>query len=180
MVRSNKDIFMDRANEIHKNEYNYSQSIYINNKTKIKIICKTHGEFWQTPNAHLRGQKCFDCFNDKRKTSVDEFVKKSIKSHGYKYLYSKVNYKNNHTKVEIICSIHGSFWQKPLHHIHRNGCPKCSSNKLKNKEEFICDAIKCHGKKYDYSEFIYKNAKTAGKIICPAHRANSNKYPICI
>lgn len=53
--------FMVRAKKIHGDKYDYSKVKYINNKTKVCIICPIHGEFWQTPDAHLRGCGCKLC-----------------------------------------------------------------------------------------------------------------------
>ena len=41
--------------------------------------------------------------------------------------------------------------------------------KKKTKEEFIEDAIKVHGNKFDYSKVKYINSKTKVCIICPEH-----------
>jgi len=40
-----------------------------------------------------------------------DFIQKSVSIHGNKYDYSKVKYSGSHTPVEIICPIHGSFYQ---------------------------------------------------------------------
>ena len=53
--------FILESNIIHDNYYDYSLVNYINTMTKIKIICKYHGEFEQTPNKHLSGQGCSYC-----------------------------------------------------------------------------------------------------------------------
>lgn len=45
--------FIEKAKSIHGDKYDYSKVNYVNNKTKICIICKKHGEFWQTPNNHV-------------------------------------------------------------------------------------------------------------------------------
>ena len=34
---------------------------YINNSTKVCIVCPDHGEFWQIPDSHLRGRGCPMC-----------------------------------------------------------------------------------------------------------------------
>lgn len=60
-----------------------------------------------------------------RKTKT-EFIEEAKVIHGDKYDYSKVEYVNNHTKVCIICSEHGEFWQTPNNHLSHHGCPKCS------------------------------------------------------
>ena len=45
-----------------------------------------------------------------RALTTKQFIAKAIKIHVNKYNYSKVYYENNYTKIEIICSFHGSFW----------------------------------------------------------------------
>lgn len=42
-------------------KYDYSNVDYINNHTKVRIICPKHGEFLQTPNSHLSGKGCPKC-----------------------------------------------------------------------------------------------------------------------
>lgn len=52
----------------------------------------------------------------------DQFIIDSNKIHSNKYDYSKIEYIGLYSKVEIICSIHGSFLQKPAHHLRGCGC----------------------------------------------------------
>ena len=170
--------FIRRAREVHGNKYDYSKVEYVNNRTKVCIICPIHGEFWQTPNSHLRGRGCPKCGIQERikifKSNNEEFIEKARKIHGDKYDYSKVNYINNHTKVCIICPEHGEFHMKPNTHLNGQGCPKCgkiqSGDKMrKSTDEFIIEAQKIHRDKYDYSKVEYKNAHTKVCIICPEH-----------
>ena len=60
-TKSNKEEFIAKAREVHGNKYDYSNVEYIDSKTLICIICPEHGEFWQTPNNHLRGAGCPTC-----------------------------------------------------------------------------------------------------------------------
>jgi len=53
--------FVEKANKIHNNKYDYSLVEYINSKSKIKIICPIHGVFEQTPAKHLMGRGCQKC-----------------------------------------------------------------------------------------------------------------------
>lgn len=55
------DIFIQRARAIHGDKYDYSKTEYVNQKTKVCIICPEHGEFWQAPFSHLRGSRCPVC-----------------------------------------------------------------------------------------------------------------------
>lgn len=42
-------------------------------------------------------------------------------------------------------------------------------SKKKTTEQFISEAIKVHGDKYDYSKVEYKGCNTDVLIICPIH-----------
>jgi hypothetical protein len=59
--RSNKEDFVIAANKRHNNTYTYDLVEYINCDTKVKITCKEHGVFEQTPYKHLLGQQCPRC-----------------------------------------------------------------------------------------------------------------------
>ena len=61
--RITKDEFIERANDIHKNKYDYSNVEYITMHDKIDIICPTHGVFKQFPYDHLHGHGCPSCGN---------------------------------------------------------------------------------------------------------------------
>lgn len=171
-LKSNTNNFIRQSNKIHSNKYDYSKVKYINSHTKVCIICPIHGEFWQRPNDHLRGCGCPICslklINNKTLTN-GEFIEKAKMVHGNKYDYSKVEYENNRTKVCIICPIHGEFWQKPNDHLNGHGCSKCSGTKALTTEEFIENARKIHGDKYDYSKVEYMGNKKKVCIICLKH-----------
>ena len=188
LSKKNTNDFIKEAKLIHQNKYDYSKVEYINAKTKVCIICPIHGEFWQSPNSHLKGQGCPKCgviksHIGKRKTK-DEFIKDAIKIHNGKYNYSKVEYKNSKTKVCIICPIHGEFWQSPHHHLYGHGCPKCkakATSKLRclTKEEFSQKCINIYGNVYDYSKVNYINTYTPVILTCNKH-GDFKKKPIYI
>lgn len=56
--------FKKCANTIHGGFYQYDKVNYINSHEKVIITCPTHGDFSQTPNAHLSGQGCPKCANN--------------------------------------------------------------------------------------------------------------------
>jgi len=119
--------------EVHGDKYDYSKVNYINNNTKIEIICPEHGSFLVYPKYHKMGKRCRECFYKDNTLTQLEIIKDFKNVHGNKYDYSKVNYINNKTKVEIICPEHGSFFQKPNDHKQGNGCPICGK-KSKGEE----------------------------------------------
>ena len=53
--------WIERAKSVHGDKYDYSQTKYVNQRTKVKIICPVHGLFEQNPNSHLRGCGCRLC-----------------------------------------------------------------------------------------------------------------------
>ena len=165
--------FIEKSKEIHGDKYDYSKVEYINNSTKVCIICPVHGEFWQLPKIHLKGCNCPKCAKKSKAEhntlTQEEFIRRARKKHGNKYDYSKVVYVNNRTKVCIICPIHGEFWQKPANHLIGQGCPKCAGVHKSSTEEFIEKARKIHSDKYDYSKVNYINNHTKVCIICPEH-----------
>ena len=124
------EIFKSKSNRKHNNKYNYSLiTEYTNCKTKIKIICPEHGIFEQISNNHLNGEGCPYCYT-KNKTTLENFKNKSNQKHNNKYNYSLITeYINTNTKVKIICSKHGYFYQLPRNHLFGQGCPKCNESK---------------------------------------------------
>lgn len=134
MKKLTNNQFIEKAKKIHGEKYDYSKVEYINNRTKVCIICPIHGEFWQTPNKHLLGSGCQICGNElisiiKRSNKID-FINKANFVHNHKYDYSKVEYVNARTKVCIICPEHGEFWQTPDDHLHGKECPFCKTSKI--------------------------------------------------
>jgi hypothetical protein len=166
----NTEQWIEKAKQVH-NKYDYSLVEYINSYTKIKIICPIHGEFFQTPGAHLFGLGCKKCgYNINKTLTLIEFIEKAKQVHGNKYNYSKTVYIKYHLKIKIICPIHGEFEQTPHRHLKGSGCNQCHIDKKTfSKDEFVNLSNKIHNNKYDYSKFIYKNIRTEGIIICPIH-----------
>lgn len=60
-MKSNTQQFINKAKLIHGDKYDYSKVEYVNNNTKVCIICPKHGEFWQTPDNHIQGCGCPEC-----------------------------------------------------------------------------------------------------------------------
>jgi hypothetical protein len=169
-----KNRFIEKANKIHNNKYNYSLVEYIDSYIKIKIVCPIHGEFEQTPAAHSHGQGCPKCRGDaiskKKMSSQEDWIKKVKLKHGDKYDYSLVEYTGSINKVKIICPKHGVFLQEPRKHTHGHGCPRCQyANMGYTNEEFAELSNKIHHNKYDYSLVDYHGLNTKVKIICPIH-----------
>jgi len=169
MIRITLEDFIKRSNLNYNNKYNYSLvGNNITTRKRIKIICPVHGEFETSVNNHLnRNSECPKCLKDKYKNN---FLKISKEMHNNKYDYSLIDYKNNDTRIKIICPVHGEFTQLPHHHIQGVGCKKCiDDDKKLDTEIFINRSKKSQGNKYDYSLVDYNGSYNKVKIICPIH-----------
>jgi len=105
----------------------------------------------------------------RRKKTKTDWLEDFKKVHSDKYDYSKVNYIDSRTKIEIICPIHGSFWKTPELHLNNYGCNICNKKNYLKSKNIIKDFKKVHGDKYDYSKVNYIDSRTKIEIICPIH-----------
>ena len=179
MNKQTLENFINRANQIHNNKYDYSEFVYVNWKTKVKIICPYHGIFEQRTDHHLNGNGCNKCASEQRALkkliSKEEFIKRANEIHNNYYDYFLFTPCKAKDKIKIICPEHGIFEQTYDHHLHQKSkCPKCSQlhgNNLKKDslETFIEKANKLHNNRYDYSLVNYIGSKTKIKIICSIH-----------
>lgn len=141
---------INQFKEKNGDKYDYSLiTNYTVGKDKCQIICPKHGIFETTFDNHIQGKGCKKCQYEKlhndNAMSKEEFINKSKEIYGDKYDYSKVNYYNSHSDVQIICPKHGIFLKKPYKHLQGQGCPKCKSYHL---EQIIEDILK--KEKIDY------------------------------
>lgn len=178
--RSNAEEFIEKAKEVHGNEkYDYSRVHYVNCKVPVEILCKNHGPFFQTPNEHLGGGGCIECWNERRalvnRLTQDEFVEKAVKVHGEKYDYSDAKYVTSNTKVNIKCNKCGHiFSQVPFSHLRGAGCPLCGKERtfqslILTQEECLQQFVEAHGDRYDYSRVVYGGDKSKVEVICRVH-----------
>jgi hypothetical protein len=111
---------------IHGDRYLLDRLNYVNSSTKIEVGCKIHGYFFKYPND-MKSGGCPRCGNSFTKTT-DEFISE-VNSVSPQYDYSRVHYKNAHTKVEVVCYEHGSFLIKPNTLLSGSGCGQCGQSR---------------------------------------------------
>ena len=175
MKKLTKEIFIERAKQIHGNKYDYSEVEYIDANTKVKIICPIHGEFLQTPSRHTNmKQGCPKCSHQSYPNTSEIFIEKARSIYGDKYTYDKVNYKNNKTPITITCPVHGDFNIRPDNFLHNHGCPKCGIHQRPQcrpwtTEEFIKRSQELYGDKFTYEKVDYKHCESKVIITCKKH-----------
>lgn len=176
--RHTTEDFVAKAISIHGDKFDYTNTVYVDAKTPVKVFCKTHGFSWQLPNNHLKGHGCELCARENTRKlntkTTEKFIEDARKIHGDKYGYENVKYINCSTPVSICCKKHGYFEQLPTYHLQGCGCPECwkedlSAKMLMNTESFIEKAKRIHGDKYDYSLVNYKSSDCKVMIKCDKH-----------
>lgn len=125
------EIFIEKADVVHSNFYDYSSVEYVNSKTHVVINCLLHGEFSQTPSHHLFGKGCAQCGWDRsaalRTKDVGDFISDAKSVHGDLYDYSAFVYRGAFVLGTVICSKHGEFSCDPSNHLAGKGCPRCGN-----------------------------------------------------
>jgi very-short-patch-repair endonuclease len=128
-----RDRFLEKARAIHGDRYDYTLAAYNRTHENVTIICPDHGPFQQSPDNHLRGPNgCPICAQmvrvEKRRMPQEEFIARSVETHGGKYDYSEVAYRAWNHAVIILCPKHGKFRQTPNAHLAGKGCATCNES----------------------------------------------------
>jgi len=109
---------------INSQGYQLISNSYINNATKLKLLCPS-GHIYNVRWSDFRhGVRCSHCAGCARKTYSE--VKEYIKSQGYRLISKK--YKNNHTKLEVQCPKGHEYGVK--FNVFQQGrrCPVCAKS----------------------------------------------------
>ena len=172
MNKLTTQIFIDRSNKSHDFKYDYSISIYDDCKSKIQIICPTHGIFTQSASGHMSGKGCRRCAKQTQYTT-SLWIEEANKIHNFRYDYSLVDYKDSKTKLKIKCLEHGVYETNPNNHLRGKNCPLCSrvyqGTKRMTQEEFIINSQKKHNYKFNYDNIKYKLSNLSVTVTCPIH-----------
>ena len=120
--------------------FDYSEVEYLGTNTKVKIICREHGEFWLYPWQHKAQTKkgpagCYKCgrvaYTKKAskllRSNTADFIKKAQTKFGNAFTYEQTDYQHSHQLVTVTCSLHGNFSITPGRHLEQGGCPSCGS-----------------------------------------------------
>ena len=168
MKKATTESFIASAVLTHGDKYDYSITEYKNARTKVEVVCKLHGSFMQSPQLHINGSNCPKCVGLKKSTT-EEFIAKAELVHNNFYDYSRSAYKNNKTKLTIICPEHGEFLQNPNNHLSGCGCGLCGNNVILDLKHFLTKSKSLHGDTYTYGKAVYKGVDHLITITCREH-----------
>ena len=159
--------FLKKAKKVHGDKFDYSKVEYTSFNSEVVIVCKTHGEYKQTPYNHLQ-IGCILCnksnkHEDKKQTAED-IIKKASEKYKNTYDFSEAEFINNTTKIKIICKEHGEFY-KFIRDIDKNiKCPTCYKKSANNDKRMTLEDFKkvsneVHNYKYNYDKVEYENCR---------------------
>lgn len=157
-LKSNKYDFIQKAIAVHSDKYDYSKVNYINNRSKVTIICSLHGKFEQIPNSHLRGCGCFKCKSSKGELLIEEIFKKHNIKYEPQYRLPEIisNYEIDFylPKYRLLIEFHGIQHYEYIPFFHDGDY---TFEDQKRRDEMVRDAAIRF--KYKYLEFNYKQLK---------------------
>ncbi len=119
----NQESFIKKSKEVYGNRYDYTSVVFLSGDIEVMIgYCGVL--YSQKPHQHLLGYRPENKKLSTKKT-INGFISESDLVHDNKFIYDKVDYINNQTKVIVTCEIHGDFKITPISHLRGTGCPKC-------------------------------------------------------
>lgn len=127
-----KDKFQKKSNEVHKNEYEIIE--FLSGNKPVRIKHKVCGKiFTQLGHRHLRGDRCYNCYGNK-KLSKEDIIERSKKlwNDEYSLLSSEISYSKKSLIRHNICGY--EYEQRVYSHLLGTGCPKCAGNAPLTKE----------------------------------------------
>lgn len=173
---------IEQFKEVHGDEFDYSDVIYVSTRVTVKVRCKKHNYiFHPTPRNHKKGAKCkycgLDSIKEKLNKGNEKFIQDVIKRYGDVYDFSLLNYVNTKTLVTLIHKEYGIVKVRPdtllckYTYINKGNKPTKSTD----KNTFIKEAIKVYGDKDDYTNTNIISSKENIDIRCRVHNITFNK-----
>lgn len=193
------DVFLKQASATHSDRgYQYDSSSYAGARTKMRITCPHHGDFWQAPEVHLRPSGCKRCSassqNAARRITATTFLTRVATKFAGRISIRMDTWLGLYAPIEAECVLHGAFSTTSHALLYtKNGCPACArieigrANRLSH-DEVITKLRQVFGDQYALSQVdvtrtsdrIQLECKTHGPFALTAHRAfQGNGCPKC-
>jgi len=198
-------LFLEEANLIHNNKYEYFEESYVNSKIPMRIQCKKHGIFKQAPDSHINGKSgCPKCRDELTgiNSRLDEIkiidrLNQNAKKNNTQVSFNYEDFEGVNKELKIVCSKHGLQEPRLVNSmLHKNHpCIDCAIEMgfykpERNKKSIIKYLNKKFGKKYFIYDFDYNNKKSIIRFNCPIDghgdfsfqvdsMYSSNGCPIC-
>lgn len=180
--RVSQEDFIAKCKVSQKVPIDFTDFIYIDQKTKYNITCTKHNlNYSQQGQSLLIGTiGCSECLREHKSkitsSNLDEFVLKfKYKFPDSNFDFSKSVYTRARDHIEVVCNKGHNFRAKPNNLLSGHGCPVCFESSrghafARGKESYIRKFLEVHLDKYDYSLVEdFKNCKQKVTVICKTH-----------
>lgn len=147
------EAFKIKAEKIHGDKYDYSNSVYNGKNNNVTIFCNTCSALFITnPDNHLQGKGCPSCGLQKVRDKNQEIVKDRAKTieadviskHNSRINCDKLDYKGSKVKSLFGCNVneeHGYWLATPNDILRGFGCPICNASKGEIKISEALDSL---------------------------------------
>lgn len=131
-----------------ENRSDNSHALHIKCKMRKELIKEKYNKFVEeNPIEWKDGYRCM---------TTEYYIKgiKACRDDWDNYLYDKVNYVNQNTKITITCKKHGDFQMLPNNFRYGQNCPKCAAVKyiVSSGEQQLIDFFEEHKIEYEYQK----------------------------
>lgn len=152
-----------------------SEKDYENCDSKLRYICKKHGEQIISYDKLRIGQGCKFCGYDKlaNERKIDfKKVKEYFKGRNYVLLSNESEYKNNLSKLRFVCPKHGEQLITFASLKKGSGCNLCGIESTKEKQKLDYNLVKEIFEKNQYILLSknYINAHSKLSFVCMKHQ----------
>lgn len=171
------DTFFKRCEEVWGDDYDFSKiKTYVNNSTKVKVVCKKHGEFLITPAQLMTGHGCYECgldrISDFQRIEYEEFLQMVEDVWGDKYMIGKDCY-NSYQSFRVFCKAHDYYWEtNGTNFLRGHGCRKCGFSV--SKGETAISKILEKNKIPFFEQYSFFGMKSKRKLRCDFFLPNHN------
>jgi hypothetical protein len=126
--------FIERAKATHGDLYDYTESKYIDSKTKVTIVCKKHGKFEQVSTEHIRGRGCQVCSASKGEMAIAKILTKHNFDFVREYIVPKTIYRFRYDfyipSLNLLIEFHGEQHYRPVEYF--GGAEGLENTKLRD------------------------------------------------
>lgn len=165
------ETFIERARQVHGGRYDYSKVEYVDAKTKVCIVCKEHGEFWQRPSHHTDGRGCSKCAAEKNGQQLQFWTKETCQEYASRFSTMK-DFREECKNAYNSARKHG--WLKNYTWLTYkiNSSHKKKEKHRYTQEEIIKKLKSLFGTRCGYDHVVYKNMRTPIVLFC--HECDEN------
>lgn len=171
MAKLTTEEFIKKAQAVHGDRYDYSKVKYVDSQTKVCIICKEHGEFWQRPSHHINGHGCAKCSSDVNAANMRKWTEKRCRevASGYTEMKAfRIESKDAYNAALKHNWLKDYSWLTYKIDVSR----KSKQRHFYSQEDIIERLRSLFGNRYSYEKVVYRAMKVPITLVC--HEKDSN------